>query len=408
MKYMDGYQIKNRIKVAWICHFSNARIQNFLKPWKKVKEYAPWICVAIEILRNEPSIELHIISPHRWIYKSKSFNDNGVMFHFFNPGIPLVGRHWPSFFPLDIWTNYYSNKKHVARIVRKIKPNLIHLWGAENAYYSSTVLQFKNRYPTIIGIQGFVEDFAQKKHTSHRKKLLEVEKKILTNFSLFQVACDFMKKYVQKFNHQATFFYAIMPNKIQANIKYNGIKEFDLLFYARITKSKGIENLLEAISKLRRKNIVLNLLVMGPGNKHYINYLKELCNKLNIKEQIHFKGFMKSQKELFEEAIKAKIYVLPAHKELLASSVRECMFLKIPVIVNNVGCFSILNEKKQCVLLTKPHDINDLAGKIEHLIHDTNLYKTLKGNAYERICELNDYDTLKKDTLIIYKKMLAE
>ena len=396
----------NKIKVVWICHFSNARIQNFLKPWKKVKEYAPWISVAIEIFRNEPSIELHIISPHRWIYKNRSFDDDGVMFHFFNPGIPLVGRHWPSFFAIDRWTNYYSNKKYVARIIRKIKPDLIHLWGAENAYYSSTVLQFENKYPTVIGIQGFIEDFTQKKHTPNQKKRLEVEKKILTNFTLFQVACYFMKKFVQKFNHQATFFYAIMPNKIQENIKYNVIKEFDLVFYARITKEKGIEDLLEAISRLRRKNIVLNLLVIGQGNKHYINYLKELCNKWNINEQIHFKGFIRTQSELFKEAIKAKIYVLPTHNELLASSVRECMFLKIPVIVNDVGCISILNEKKQCVLLTKPHDINDLAGKIEHLIHDTNLYKKLRRNAYKRICELNDYDAIKKNTLQAYKKML--
>jgi len=70
--------------------------------------------------------------------------------------MPLSGRHWPGLFKLDYWSDFRLNKNYIKNIIIKINPDIIHLFGAENAYYSSTILQFRNKYPIVITVQGFI------------------------------------------------------------------------------------------------------------------------------------------------------------------------------------------------------------------------------------------------------------
>ena len=137
--------MSKKIKVVWICHFSNDHIQEILQPRRRIDEFAPWISNFIKVLQNKEDIDLHIISPHRWISRYKTFHENGITYHFFNPGIPFYGKNWPFFFPFDRITNYFFNKRNIAKIVNRIEPEIIHLIGAENSYYSSSIFQFRNR-----------------------------------------------------------------------------------------------------------------------------------------------------------------------------------------------------------------------------------------------------------------------
>jgi len=144
------------LRVAWICHFSNVEIQNRINPKKKINEFAPWITKGIEEVKKRDDIELFVVSPHRWIDKEVNFTEDNIHYYFFNSGIPYYGRHWPGFFRLDLLTNFSVNKWKVKRIINRIKPDIIHLHGIENSYYSSTILQFINKYPILATVQGFI------------------------------------------------------------------------------------------------------------------------------------------------------------------------------------------------------------------------------------------------------------
>jgi hypothetical protein len=153
------------IKVLWLCHFSNQEVQEILKPQKKIGEYAPWIFHLARLFEGEDTIELHIVSPHEYIKSYQSFTLKGIHYHFFNAHIPLWGRHWPGFFQFDFWSDFFFTKRKVKKIIDRINPNIIHLHGAENAYYSSSILQFKEKFPVLITIQGFIS------HTSIKKTI---------------------------------------------------------------------------------------------------------------------------------------------------------------------------------------------------------------------------------------------
>ena len=67
----------------------------------------------------------------------------------------------------------------------------------------------------------------------------------------------------------------------------------------------------------------------------------------------------------------------------MPGSVREAMHLRIPVITTPVGVLSRLNDEKQCVILTEPHNTDLLGDKILCLLHDKELYNQLSKNAVE-------------------------
>ena len=125
-----------KIKVVWICHFSNENVLKWINPWFKRNEIAQWIPNLIKGIQDNESIELHVISLHSGIGLYKKHIENNVTYHFVNYGIPIIGVPWPKFLPVDILTNYYLTNKIIKRIVKKINPNIITLFGAENPNYS--------------------------------------------------------------------------------------------------------------------------------------------------------------------------------------------------------------------------------------------------------------------------------
>ena len=86
-----------KIKVVWICHFSNAQIRERLKfrKWslssvmrrlcnkKVLYDFAVWNTNAIREFEKFEDVELHIISPHTGISGVQHFKKNGVFYCFF-------------------------------------------------------------------------------------------------------------------------------------------------------------------------------------------------------------------------------------------------------------------------------------------------------------------------------------
>ena len=64
----------NKLKVIWICGFSNPEIRAklLLATKNKYSDSAPWVTTLIKEFQNMDEIELSIISPHKGL---KSFRN---------------------------------------------------------------------------------------------------------------------------------------------------------------------------------------------------------------------------------------------------------------------------------------------------------------------------------------------
>jgi len=96
-----------KLKVVWICHFSNKVIRerlplssrnlsNFLrkligKQYINYSDFAPWVNTQIQEFEKFNDIELHIIAPHSGLKHFKyEFELKGVYYHFFRHELPLL------------------------------------------------------------------------------------------------------------------------------------------------------------------------------------------------------------------------------------------------------------------------------------------------------------------------------
>jgi len=399
----------DKLKVIWICHFSNSEIQEKLKPFKRINEFAPWITSLIKVIEEEENIELNVISPHEYISGYKKFTLRGIIYHFFNAHIPIWGRHWPGFLKIDDWTNYLFNKIIVHRIVNKIKPDIIHLHGAENAYYSSTINQFKDKYPILITLQGFLHKVIDQNSSIQLKKRARCEFKIYKSFMHFGIRSVEMGKVIQSLNPNAILHWHGYGIKISSPvIKTNILKKYDLVYFARITKIKGIEDFLKVVSLLKQEINNISAIIIGPSSPDYLLYLKNLASNLFITENIKWIGFLPTQLEVHKAALQARISVLPVKYDMIPGTIVESMYLKIPVVTYNVGSIPEVNAKEKVIMVVEKDDIRGMVDAIKSLLYDENLYHSLANKAYQRIIEMIDYDNVKNDLLQAYNSVIDD
>ncbi|MCP4970271.1 MAG: glycosyltransferase family 4 protein [Arcobacter sp.] len=392
-----------KTKVVWLCHFSNQEIVNYFQT-KKNNDFAPWINQLISIFENNSSFEVHIIAPNYFINEATTFLKNNIRYNFYKSNYPFINQKYINL------NFFWFAKRNVQKLVSEIKPDIIHLHGAENAYYSSTILQFFKKYPVLVTIQGFVHKSSKKKwpYEFVRKRRIKIENKVLQKATNFGIRAKFMESAIKEYNKNAKFHWHNYPiNKPNLSENSDCIdKEFDCVFFARITKDKGIEDLLEAISIVKKTKNDISLLVLGGANDVYLEYLKQMCVRLKIVDNVHFIGFL-PQEVLFKEATKARISILPTHHDIIPGTVIESMFLKIPVISYNVDGLPDINEDENNIILLPKGDIKGLSENILELLGNKELRNSYATKAYIKANTMFDNNKILPSLVNIYQKIIT-
>jgi glycosyltransferase involved in cell wall biosynthesis len=370
----------NKLKIVLICHFMNKTIQKNLGMDENEKELAPWISLVIDEIRKRNDVELYVISPFSKILKNHSFNDKNIHYHCIKIGIPFTRKYWSDRFELNVWSNFYLFNFQVKRLVKRINPDLINLTGAENAYYSSSILGIKG-YPILVTIQGFVSlNYENNVKDPIIKKRIKIEERILSKLKYFGIEATFMEKFIKIFNPHARMFWFHFPFA-KTDVITPLAKEYDLVFFARLTKMKGIEDLIKAVSKARDRKPEIKLCIIGSADGTYLNYLKMLIGNLNLNDNIVFKGFFPTQKEMHNEVVKARISVLPTYNDTIPGTIVESMLLGVPVISYNTGGIPDLNKEEEHVILVEQGNIGQLANEIIKLLTNLNKQQELAERA---------------------------
>lgn len=373
-----------KIKVAWICHFSDEFIQERLPLWKKSSPFGAWIRNTLEGFKDSKEFEIHVIAPHQYLKKNFSFVEDGIHFHFFKTGIPFINRSWPSFFDLDLLSNFYMNRLRIGKIIDKIKPDLINLHGAENAYYSSSVLDLYEKYPLLISIQGFIclENSAE---TLSKNKRIEIESQIIKKMNYF-IGEEDSRSVIRKIrnNNDFCYFNFYYPNgsNIDELETQNNYKQYDLLFWSRIIKDKGAEDFILLVAAVKAKVPQIKASFIGPVSKEYLEYLKNKAKELGCFENINFIGFINDKIDLYKEILKYKILVIPTYNDRFPTVLREAVCLKIAVVSYPTGSIPQFNIGDERILLSEAGNINDLFNNTMKLIEDEVFFDKIIQKAY--------------------------
>jgi glycosyltransferase involved in cell wall biosynthesis len=373
--------INKKLKVVWICYFTNEEVQSLLPVWKYTDERQQWIPNIIKGFEDRNDFEIHVISPHNYLRRYTKITIRNIIYHFIPFGIPIVHRHWLHFFRADVYTNFFVFRRKVKKNVDKIKPDLITLSGAENAFYSSSVLNLKKDYPILIFIQGLIGQFRnESKKSAELRKRIYFEDEIINSFKYFCGEQD-SSTYISKYNPDHVFFRIYFPvNEILiTNTKDIG-KKYDCIYFGRFEKSKGAPDFVKVISEIKKTKSDVKACIIGWGN---LDQLKMLAGELKCIENIDFIGFVKSQKEVFEYVKASRVFLAPPYKERLSSTIRETMLLKVPIVAYATGGIPYVNEFDENIFLVETGDYKSMAEKALLLIEDKNVACRLAAKAYE-------------------------
>lgn len=255
-------------------------------------------------------------------------------------------------------------------LVRKEKIDLIHCQGFLSAFLGYLIFKFF-RIPYIVTAQSLQSKSWLKKMV-YRKAAYCI------------AASSAIKKYFEEIGCKNI---AVIPNGIDLS-GFKGLKRephdgFIVMTVARLEKVKGINYLIEAISRLDLPGR-LSLVLIGDGSQR--KKLENLAKRLGVKAK--FLGEIPNRK-IPEQLAQADCFVIPSIKEGFGIVILEAMAAKIPVIGTRVGGILDIIEDGKTGLLAEPADSRKIAEAIQRIYQSPSLREGLVNNA---AAELKYYD----------------
>ena len=180
---------------------------------------------------------------------------------------------------------------------------------------------------------------------------------------------------------------------------YNNPKT--ILYLGALDLGKGVLDLIKAFSIVAKELKDVNLLIGGRGNT--IEPLKEIVNKLGLKERVKFLGFVPPEKLSYYYQL-SDLYVFPSylgvHLMLL-----DAMASGLPVIAGNrLDAPEYVGDGGW---LVNPGDVHQLSEKIYCALTDRDKYVEMSKKAIKRSKNFS-WDKTAQETIDVYTNFLSK
>ncbi len=166
-------------------------------------------------------------------------------------------------------------------------------------------------------------------------------------------------------------------------VKKYGLEERTVvLFVGNLQPFKGLHLLMEAVSRTRKRDLVLLVVGGGYGEREYRRRVREM----GLDDRVIFAG--PKSRDLPEHYRLGDFLVLPStHSEAFPLVVLEAMASGIPAIVSSLPGPSGLVREGTDGLVARVGDVEDLREKIEYLAGNTGIRSAMGREARKKVVE---------------------
>lgn len=396
------------MRVLWICHFSNSEIRNELKPKpyrienkirRRLKrpeisysDFAQWITNGIKEFEQIEEVELHVVAPHYGMKeKAVSFKIRGVYYHFFRPDDNFFIKRILMDQLLSSKETHSRNRKLISDIINKVNPDIIHMYGAENPYYSLSALDINlKKHPLLVSLQTLmsVPEFKDNYPISEESYNFRsgIERKILEYAKYIGTTPPNYRQYIRSnINVDKEIFKAYLAVCQEIEIT-NAPKQYDFVYFSADI-SKASDMAIEGFALAHKKHPDITLNIVGSMSEPFTSKLKKRIKELGIEKQVYFSGRLPEHKDVLNQIQLSRFALLPLKIDILAGTIREAMFAKMPVVSTITPGTPSLNDDRMSILLSEQGDYETMATQMIQLIEDPSFAEQLKENAFITINE---------------------
>ena len=178
----------------------------------------------------------------------------------------------------------------------------------------------------------------------------------------------------------------------------------NILYVGRVIKSKGIDIILESLSKFKNVDFFLN--IVGDGS--FTKNAKKLASKFGISQKVKFHGKL-GQAEIIKLLYKNDIFVMPTRRvEGFPMTLVEAMFSGIPIIATKIGGVPEAVFDGETGFLINNPTVSDFTAKLNMLINDKSQREVFGRNALNKAQNIFSAGKMVEKYTSVFKEVLNE
>ena len=391
--------MKDKIKVVWICSVSNPKLRDHLDLgypfWHKivkhisgkkrrevVVDYAQWNSNAIDEFEKIEDVELHVIFAHKLLKKNvQRFIENDIHYYAVKEDeYGLIGYGRTYLFG-DQWLYARSNRT-IAKLVKEINPDIVHMQGAEMLAHSPSLLLLPRTIPCIVQLETMLQAPEVRKQCPNprldRQRICEYE----------------VLKRADYIGYSTNHFYHVVRDYVKNEASFVNTrliigekgdmtpcdKVYDFTYFANYI-NKSVDLAIEAFGIAHQQRPELTLDIIGSLTEADRTALINRLNELGCKDSVKIEGRLKTHDDVIAQIKKAKFALLPLKIDVVSSTIREAMWNGLPVITTRTVGTPLLNEKRESVLISEIGDHAAMADNMLKIAGDSSLAEKLRNNA---------------------------
>ncbi|MDR0603895.1 MAG: glycosyltransferase [Bacteroidales bacterium] len=269
----------------------------------------------------------------------------------------------------DSLLQFYSAKKQWQKLLKDIRPDMVHINGCWNPLCAYTQMWAQQSgYKAILIPHGMLEPWIIQRHHWTRKvpALYLYQKKAVQTANYIHSTAESEKQNLLQLGYNDKI--CIIPYGIElknTSIKSSWEKTKTILYLSRIHPKKGIELLIDAVTQIRDVLTGYKIIIAGEGDAPYVQSLKNRIQEQNTENIFDFVGGVYGEKKwtLFHDA---DVFILPTYSENGGIVVIEALASGTPAIVSKGAPWQELNTHRCGWWID--NDVNTIAQTLKEAI----------------------------------------
>lgn len=396
-----------RIKVVWLCNFSDSKVREKIKfsktyfkyvickiarrPIPVVNDFGVWVSNAIHEFEKFDDIDITVVFPYLGI--------KGCVQHFDIQNIHYICFKSEDDNLLDYYRihrkgyvkrSWEKNRRIISEIITQVKPDIVHIIGAENPFYSIATLDIPSTIPCVTSLQTLLSapDFSKNYPISEElyKYRSELEQQIVKRSDYIATRVKSFKSNIRNsIKPDAVFLQMVLAVGEEINLDCD-TKEFDFVYFAA-NINKACDDAIEAFAIAHQRAPQLTLNISGSYDENYRANIDKRINELNLSKYIFFSGPQPTHADVLRQIKKSRHALLPLKVDLISGTIREAMACGLPVVTTITPATPILNKERESILLSEKGDYVTMAMNMLKLVQDTEFAEKIRQNAIKTVSE---------------------